>query len=62
MDSLKMYGGIALRHGLTYLAGIAMAKGWVDAHEADVVVGSLMAVAAVGLSIFSKYKAKKVAE
>lgn len=62
MDQLKMYGGIALRHGLTYLSGIAMSKGIIDAKEADIAVGSLMTLAAIGLSVFSKYKAKKAAK
>lgn len=48
---------MALRHGLTLLAGLLVHKGLVDASGAEAITGGLLAVGAAGLSALSKVKA-----
>ena len=48
--------GMALRHGITLLAGLLINKGLVDASGAEAISGGLLAVAGVGLSALNKVK------
>jgi len=49
--------GLALRHGITLLAGLLLNKGLVDGSQAEAISGGLLAITGVGLSALNKVKA-----
>ena len=51
--------GLLLRHGLTILGGILVNKGFVDANGATEIIGSVTALAGVGLSALNKVNVVK---
>ncbi len=62
IDQLRLYGGVALRHALTYGSGILVYRGYVSAAEGEQMVSALMLLSGIGLSIAHKIKTQRQAD
>jgi hypothetical protein len=59
MNQEQIFG--LIRHGLTTLGGIAIAKGWINEEETYELIGILMSIVGFAWSYGAKMKAQKEA-
>ena len=58
-ENLRVYGGLGLRHALTYGAGLLAARGYFTSAEGEQAVSAVLVLIGIGLSIAQKFKSQK---